>query len=78
MPLRAKGRHKASGRCGEEVHIVAEGSLLFLGLANKRAAAIAGSVLSDAGKIWISPILVDEETSSMRYKGAGSTVRERW
>lgn len=76
--MRVRGRHSASGWVGEEVHIVAEGSLLLLGLADRRAAAMAGSVLSDAGKIWILPILVDEETSSMRYRGVGSTGRERW
>lgn len=80
MPVRVRGRHSASGWVGEEVHIVAEGSLLRLGLglADRRAAAMAGSVLSDAGKIWILPILVGEETSSMRYRGVGSTVRETW
>lgn len=59
------------------MHIVAEGSFLLLGLADRRAAAMAGSVLLDAGKIWILPILVDEETTSIRYRGVGSTVRER-
>ena len=75
--MRDRGRHIASGWEGEEVHIVAKGSLLPLGSRDRRAAAIAGSVLSDAEKIWISPTLVDEGTSSMRYRGVGSTVRER-
>jgi hypothetical protein len=66
--VRVRGRHWASGRCGEEVHIIAEDSLLLLGLADSRAAATAtvGSVMSKAGKIWILPILVESETSSMR------------
>ena len=33
------------------MQIVAEGSLLLLRLTDRRAAAMAGSVLSDAGKI---------------------------
>ena len=50
--MRVRGRHGASGRDGSEVHIIATGSLLLLdlGLDDSRAAAIAGSVVSKAGK----------------------------
>lgn len=74
--MRVSGRQSASAAVGEKVHIVAKGSFLLLALADRRAAAMAGSALSDAEKIWILPILVDVGSSSMRYKGVGSTVRE--
>jgi hypothetical protein len=73
--FRAIGRQSASGTAGDEVHIVAIGSLLLLGLVDKRAAAM-GVVVSDKEKIWMLPTLLNEETSWMRNSGVGSIVRQ--
>lgn len=51
IPVRVSGLHDASGRCGDDVHIVAGGWLLFLRLVDSRAAAMAGRVVSEAGNI---------------------------
>lgn len=49
--MRVRGCYSISDWMGEEVYIIAEGLFLLLELADRYAAAIAGSILLDIGKI---------------------------